>query len=76
MYHWVEDKDFLTRAYHDCADLVNQLVPNSQDLWEKENVLKPDFWIDVRETYLAKKNRYLSWQRWMSILHLIAILRQ
>mgnify|MGYP001678669292 CR=1 FL=1 len=26
MYHWVEDKDFLTRAYHDCADLVNQLV--------------------------------------------------
>ena len=26
MYHWVEDKDFLARAYHDCADIVNQLV--------------------------------------------------
>ncbi len=26
MYHWGEDKDFLTRAYHDCADLVNQIV--------------------------------------------------
>ena len=193
MYHWVDDKDFLTRAYHDCADLVNQLVqelrnygiearmnvvgskkrnmitqngnqpidfdfnllienpneysnekdlkedireafnevlsangwddcddstsalttkqmvfkkgnktpfsidvcivkqdryglhrlihrktgivaydqwywnlvPNSQELWEKENVLKPDFWIDVRETYLAKKNQYLSWWQQM-----------
>ena len=26
MYHWVEDKDFLARAYRDCADIVNQLV--------------------------------------------------
>ena len=26
MYHFVEDKDFLARAYHDCADIVNQLV--------------------------------------------------
>ena len=26
MYHWVEDKDYLARAYHDCADIVNQLV--------------------------------------------------
>ena len=39
------------------------LVPNSCDLREKEDALKPDFWIDVRETYLAKKNRYLSWQQ-------------
>jgi len=26
MYHWIEDKDFLQRAYSDCADIVNQLV--------------------------------------------------
>lgn len=26
MYHWVEDKDFLKRAYSECADIVNQLV--------------------------------------------------
>ncbi len=26
MYHWVEDKDFLKRAYSLCADIVNQLV--------------------------------------------------
>ena len=41
------------------------LVPKSQDLLEKENVLKPDFWIDVCETYLAKKNQYLSWRQQM-----------
>lgn len=26
MYYWVEDQDFLARAYHDCVDIVNQLV--------------------------------------------------
>ena len=26
MYHWVEDKDFLKRAYSECAGIVNQLV--------------------------------------------------
>lgn len=26
MYHWIEDQDFLQRAYSDCADIVNQLV--------------------------------------------------
>lgn len=28
MYHWVEDKEFLTRSYSLCADIVNQLVQN------------------------------------------------
>ena len=26
MYHWVEDKEFLKRAYSECSDIVNQLV--------------------------------------------------
>ena len=30
MYHWVEDKDFLKRAYSDCAGLVNQLVQEAK----------------------------------------------
>lgn len=34
-------------------------VPNSRDLWDKEAVLKPDYWGIVRETYLEKKNMYL-----------------
>lgn len=38
------------------------VVSNSQKLWEKEDHLKPDYWADVRETYLAKKNMYLSRQ--------------
>ncbi len=35
------------------------LVPDSRGLWEKEAVLKPDYWLEVRETYLNKKNMYL-----------------
>ncbi|HKM33874.1 MAG TPA: hypothetical protein VJY54_03930 [Lachnospiraceae bacterium] len=35
------------------------LAPNSGDLRKKEEFLKPDYWIDVRETYLEKKNYYL-----------------
>lgn len=38
------------------------VVPNSQELWKKEETLKPDYWIDVRETYLEKKNMYLKRQ--------------
>ena len=34
-------------------------IPNSQDLRQKEDVLKPDYWPVVRETYLQKKNMYL-----------------
>lgn len=34
-------------------------VPSSQKLWEKEDYLKPDYWSDVREAYLEKKNMYL-----------------
>lgn len=36
------------------------VVPNSQKLWEKEEYLKPDYWLEVRETYLDKKNMYLT----------------
>ena len=36
------------------------MVPNSRDLWDKEDYLKPDYWKYVRETYLDKKNMYLS----------------
>ena len=36
------------------------LVPNSRDIREKEEALKPDYWMEVRETYLHKKNMYLS----------------
>ena len=46
MYHWVEDKDFLTRAYHDCADLVNQLV---QEL--------KNYGIDARMNVVGSKKR-------------------
>lgn len=28
MYHWVTDKEFLKRAYSECADVVNQFVQN------------------------------------------------
>ena len=28
MYHWVEDKEFLKKAYSECAGIVNQLVQN------------------------------------------------
>ena len=34
MYHWIEDKDFLSRAKSECSDIVNQLVQaiNSEGL--------------------------------------------
>ncbi len=38
-------------------------LPNSRDLHEKEDALKPDYWLEVRETYLKKKNMYLSRQQ-------------
>ena len=34
MYKWVTDKEFLKRAYSDCADTMNQLV---QEL-KKDNI--------------------------------------
>lgn len=37
-------------------------VPNSQELWKKEERLKPDYWPEVRDTYLRLKNMYLSRQ--------------
>lgn len=36
------------------------IAPNSRNLWEKEDYLKPDYWLDVRERYLDKKNMYLT----------------
>ncbi len=36
------------------------MVPNSRDLKKKEDYLKPDYWQIVRETYLDKKNMYLT----------------
>ncbi len=35
-------------------------VPNSRNVWDKEDALKPNYWGVVRETYLDKKNMYLS----------------
>ena len=46
MYHWVEDKDYLTRAYSVCADIVNQLV---QEL--------KDYDIDARMNVVGSKKR-------------------
>ena len=34
-------------------------VPNSHALRDKESFLKPNYWMEVRETYLYKKNMYL-----------------
>jgi len=34
-------------------------VCNQEDLWEKEDYLKPDYWQLVREKYLDRKNFYL-----------------
>ncbi len=34
-------------------------VPDSRDLREKEEVLKPDYWNYVRQSYLDHKNMYL-----------------
>jgi hypothetical protein len=36
------------------------MVPNSKDLQKKEEFLKPKYWLEVRETYLNKKNMYLT----------------
>ena len=46
MYHWVEDKEFLSRAYRDCSDVVNQLV---QDLKNIE--------IDAKMNVVGSKRR-------------------
>lgn len=34
-------------------------VPNSQELWKKEEALKPDYWQYVRQAYIDHKNMYL-----------------
>lgn len=36
--------------------------PQTRDLKSKEDFLKPDYWLKVREIYLDKKNMYLSRQ--------------
>lgn len=36
--------------------------PSTRGIEEKERTLKPDYWEEVRETYLDKKNLYLSRQ--------------
>lgn len=36
--------------------------PSTRGIEEKERALKPDYWEEVRETYLDKKNMYLSRQ--------------
>jgi hypothetical protein len=57
--------DNLQRLIHEktgntCLDQCYwNTVPNSRDLWDKEDILKPDYWSVVRETYLEKKNMYL-----------------
>ena len=61
-----KDRYGLHRLIHRKTGNVNfdqwywNLVPNSRDLREKEEALKPDYWMEVRETYLHKKNMYLS----------------
>ena len=35
------------------------MVSQSQNLHEREKALKPDYWEEVREKYLDKKNMYL-----------------
>ena len=37
----------MSHTHKKVGNFHRNLVPKSQDLWEKENVLKPDFWIDV-----------------------------
>ena len=56
----------LHRLIHQKTGFVNtdqwfwSMVPNSHDLREKEEYLEPKYWNEVRETYLVKKNMYLS----------------
>ncbi len=47
----------------ECSDLyIWERGPSIRDLEHKEEVLKPDYWMDVRTSYLQKKNMYLSRQ--------------
>ena len=41
MYHWVEDKDYLKRAYGECAGIVNQLVQRlkKKDIKARMNIV-------------------------------------
>ena len=61
-----KDKFGLHRLIHQKTGNINfdrwywNQVLNSQDIKKKEEVLKPDHWIEVREAYLQKKNMYLS----------------
>ena len=60
-----KDRYGLHRLIHRKTGIVNMdqwywnQVPNSHDLRDKELFLKPNYWIEVRETYLYKKNMYL-----------------
>ena len=55
----------LHRLIHEKTGLVQydryywNAVSNSSRLQEMEDALKPDYWQEVRETYLDKKNMYL-----------------
>ena len=53
------------RLIHEKTGIVNNdryywnMEPKTQKLWKKEEYLKPDYWQEVREAYLEKKNMYL-----------------
>lgn len=55
----------LHRLIHQKSGIVQfdlyywNIVPNASNLREKESFLKPDYWAEVRDTYLNKKNMYL-----------------
>lgn len=63
-----EDGRGLHRLIHKKTDdtrndsYIWNLVPNSRDLREKEELLKPYYWNSVREAYIAKKNLHLKRQ--------------
>ena len=60
-----QDQNGLHRLIHEKTGCTRydryfwNLVSNSREISEKEKVLKPDYWPEVRETYLNKKNMYL-----------------
>lgn len=61
-----QDQFGLYRLVHQKTGVVNMdqwywnQVPDSKRLWEKEDALKPYYWLEVREAYIQKKNLYLS----------------
>lgn len=60
-----EDHRGLYRLIHQKTGFINDdrwfwnLALSSQALRDKEKALKPDYWTEVREVYLNKKNMYL-----------------